>query len=149
MGPDGYVYPELKRAIVPAAPRSPLVRAGFVFGGAGLVVAASYSSVNFCLMAALFDIPCPGCGMTRAAKAIAHGDVAAAIALHPLSPVVLPLVAALLASQAVRYVRDGAPIATGKIPRWLEVSLGALAALLFGVWIARFFGFFGGPVSVY
>ena len=86
--------------------------------------------------------------MTRAAKALAHGDVAAAFALHPLSPVILPLFATVLASHALRYVRDGAPLGTEKIPRWLELAMGALAALLLGVWIARFFGFFGGPVSV-
>jgi hypothetical protein len=148
MGPDGDVSPELNRAMAPVV-RSPLERAGFVIGVAALAVAAMFSPVGFCFMAAVLHVPCPGCGMTRAATALAHGDVARAFALHPLSPVIVPLTAMLLAGQAFRYVRDGAPIGTGKMPRWLEVVCAALAALLLGVWIARFAGFFGGPVSVY
>lgn len=149
MGSDGNSEPRLSHGHALAALRSPLRRAGFVALATAAAGAALIVPFNLCLMALVLDLPCPGCGMTRAAKALLHGDFARAVTLHPLSPLVVPLAATLLASHAVRYVRDGAPIATGRIPRSLELVCAALALLLFGVWIARFFGFFGGPVSVH
>ena len=44
---------------------------------------------------------CPFCGMTRATLALGHGDWRAALALHPLAPVVLLGVLALLAIVAL------------------------------------------------
>lgn len=38
-----------------------------------------------CALRRVTEIPCPGCGMTRALAALARGEVAAAMRLHPLS----------------------------------------------------------------
>jgi hypothetical protein len=86
--------------------------------------------------------------MTRAAMALARGEWARAVMLHPLSPVLAPFVAGVLATQSVAYVRTGAAFGTGRVPRWLEILGAALAVLLLGIWVARFFGYFGGPVSL-
>ena len=42
---------------------------------------------SVCLLRRVFHLPCPGCGMTRAFAALAKGDWSAAVALHPLAPV--------------------------------------------------------------
>lgn len=43
---------------------------------------------------------CPGCGATRALHALAHLDLAGALAMNPLLVLALPLVALLLADHA-------------------------------------------------
>lgn len=39
-----------------------------------------------CVFADVTGLPCPGCGMTRAAAAWLRGDIPAALRFHPLSP---------------------------------------------------------------
>lgn len=51
-----------------------------------------------CLFRHLTGLYCPGCGLTRALHALAHGDVAATWAMNPLVPVALPLLAAMAAA---------------------------------------------------
>ncbi len=105
----------------------------------------------FCPMATLLGVPCPGCGLTRATLALLHGDVRAALALHPLVLVLAPLFAAAIAGAAFGYVRG--PSAGRKPNLWLA-SRGATlvgAALLvatLGVWGVRFLGYLGGPAPV-
>ena len=111
-------------------------------------MATLFSPVKLCLMALVLRIPCPGCGLTRAALALLYGDVARAFALHPLSPLVVPLAAGLVTGQATRYVRSGTAFATGRLSLWIELTVAAVALLLVAIWAARFFGYFGGPVSV-
>ena len=71
-----------------------------------------------------------------------------AIALHPLSPLVSPLVVGCVAYGVLVYVRSGRwPSLEGK-GRVLMTAGIALWLCLLVVWIARFFGAFGGPVPV-
>jgi hypothetical protein len=85
--------------------------------------------------------------MTRAALALLRGDFARAYALHPLSIVMVPFVAAIVARQVVLYVRTGSAWKS-PLPRWIEPLAAALMLLVLGVWIARWCGLFGGPVAV-
>src|SRR6185503_7185615 len=103
---------------------------------------------KLCLMALALRIPCPGCGMTRATLALLHGDVARAFAIHPLSPIVAPLAVGWMVTQATGFVRTGSTFGTVRVPRSIELIAAVLLILLCGVWLARFFGFFGGPVSL-
>jgi hypothetical protein len=128
--------------------RSTLGRAGIAGMVAALALAVLFSPFKLCLMALVLRLPCPGCGMTRAAMALLHGDFARALALHPLSPVMAPLMAGVLLQQGVAYVRTGARFGTGRVPRSIELLAAVMALLLMLVWVARFFGFFGGPVSL-
>jgi hypothetical protein len=146
MGSDGDF--ELSAPVPTAARRGPLHRAGLVAFAATAVVAMLFSPVKLCFMALALHIPCPGCGMTRAALALLQGNVAQAFALHPLSPLVAPFAAGLVAAQATTYVRTGAGFGTGRTPRWIELVAAALAILLVAIWSARFLGYFGGPVSL-
>jgi Protein of unknown function (DUF2752) len=87
--------------------------------------------------------------MTRATIALLHGHLAEAVHFHPLAPVVVPLLGAFALHGAWRYVRDGAwPMTSGKGLVRLAAAGVALWVLLVAVWIARFFGAFGGPVAV-
>jgi hypothetical protein len=101
-----------------------------------------------CPFAALTGLPCPGCGLTRAALAMLRGDLGAALSLHPLSPLVVPLALGASAWAGLDYVKTGrSPI--GEPVRARVIAAGAtLFALLIGVWVARFCGAFGGPVAV-
>src|SRR5262245_14650085 len=55
-----------------------------------------------CPIAELLGVPCPGCGLTRAALALATGDVARALSLHPLSPIAVPFGAWLAHGELAR-----------------------------------------------
>jgi hypothetical protein len=79
-----------------------------------------------CLFHWLTNRPCPLCGLTRALCALAKGRWDEAVALHPLSPLVFCLFAAVLLW----------PILGLRLPPvWQARALPALAAvfLLFGV----------------
>lgn len=80
-----------------------------------------------CPVLYLTGLPCPFCGMTRATFALARGDLDAALAAHPLSPLVLAGVIALVALIATGRTQ----VVTRGVRPWLLV--GAVAAL----WIAK------------
>lgn len=46
---------------------------------------------GLCLVTYLFGVECPGCGMTRALSALAHGDVVSAIHFNRLVVIIGPL----------------------------------------------------------
>ena len=104
-----------------------------------------------CPVAELFGVPCPGCGLTRAALALAAGDLEGAVGMHPLAPVLIPFGVWL----GWRELTLGAPRRSpgragraGGSEELLGALAGGLVALCLAVWIARFFGAFGGPVPV-
>jgi hypothetical protein len=122
------------------------LRVAAIFAAAVVAVALR---VPLCPIAIITHHPCPGCGLTRAALALMRGDVSAALHFHPLGPIVVPLIGAGLAYNVVRYLRTGSWWAAESLrTRWVTVIAGALFVALFGVWVARFFGAFGGPVAV-
>ncbi|WP_437283090.1 DUF2752 domain-containing protein [Sorangium sp. So ce375] len=112
----------------------------------GLLVACG---APLCPFAIITRHPCPGCGLTRATLALAQGHAAEALRLHPLSPVMAPLVIAALVYNAAIYVKDGRIAATEALQGAWVTRLGVvLAVLMVTVWVARFLGAFGGPVPV-
>jgi hypothetical protein len=127
----------------PGAPRRAALAAGLALG-----VGVLLSTVRTCPMAIVLRVPCPGCGMTRAALALARGDLRAAWTLHPLAIVVVPALALLLATQGWSYVARGALPNNAWMDRFGVPAVWVLAALMTAVWIARFFGWHGGPVAV-
>ena len=111
--------------------------------------AVALVDVPACPTAYMFGLPCPGCGLTRATLAALRGDFHGALHYHPLVFIATPMYFGVIGSIAWGYVRGG----IAKLPAtWLSKVLTALAlvtfVLLLGVWGARFFGAFGGPVPV-
>jgi hypothetical protein len=98
-----------------------------------------------CPLAALYHIPCPGCGMTRAIALLATGHVRDSFRMNALAAPVLAVSVAL----AIATFSQDRPAAEARLRFRLAitatiVTYGAAVAL----WILRWFGLFGGPVPV-
>lgn len=129
--------------------KRPLGRAVRLFSVAAVVVAAFALGVPLCPFAILTRHPCPGCGLTRASVALLRGHLGEAAHFHPLVFVVTPVVAVAFAYNAFSYVRRGDWFASERLKgRWVNAAWILLGALMISLWIARFFGAFGGPVPV-
>jgi hypothetical protein len=108
----------------------------------------------FCPLASMLGVPCPGCGLTRATLALAHGELKHAHELHPLVLVLAPLFIWAMSSAAFSYIRGPRRPTEPRPERlWLTSrSMTAFGSVLLlvtlGVWGARFLGYFGGPVPV-
>jgi hypothetical protein len=92
--------------------------------------------IDLCWLRRFTSLPCPGCGMTRAVLRLAHGDVAAALRLHPFSLLVLPF--AVVTSTSVFWsapFRSRLRAAMGPRQRGFERVYGAVvgAFLAFGL----------------
>ena len=102
-----------------------------------------------CPTATVLHIPCPGCGMTRATLAALHGDFRASFRFHPLAMIFSPLLGVYFLAHGVSYIRHGTSrvdeVITGK---WIDRLLLLLLVALLALWVARFFGAFGGPAPV-
>lgn len=98
-----------------------------------------------CPVRALTGFPCPGCGMTRATHLVLHGDLHGALAIHPLVLVLFPWALVLLVAELVGHARRGRFV-TWVEHRPLRLGTYAIVGAATVVWIARFFGAFGGPV---
>ena len=87
-----------------------------------------------CVFKACTGVNCPGCGLTRALGSLLRGRGHDAVTHHPLAPLLLVELVALWILAVARRA--------GRVPR-LDRNIGrvllvANAALLFGVWAARF-----------
>ncbi len=129
---------------VPRATTTRTGRAARVGAVAGVVGALVMSGLPLCPFAFLSGIPCPGCGLTRAGLCLLHGDVQGAVALSPLSPIVVPFVGLVVARASWLYVRGRPELP----PRWVTRGTLGLWAAMIMVWGLRFAGLLGGPVAV-
>ena len=79
-----------------------------------------------CLFNSLTGFLCTGCGITRAAHALAHGNLSQAMAMNPLAVLALPAAALVWANEGLRR------------PAWLERKVAILrdARLWAGVVLA-------------
>ncbi len=123
-------------------------------GSVASVAIAGYAAVITtglfrCPVASLVHAPCPTCGATRSSLALLHGDLHGVL-LNPFAPVMLALLGGFAARLVFVSVRDGHAGRFGEgrlVSLMLRVLLVTLG-LAIVVWIARFFGAFGGPVPV-
>lgn len=123
--------------LVPSAGLSAATTATAALGAAG-VLGASFTGAPTCLFAAATGVPCPFCGLTHGVAQLGAGDVEAALALHPLSP--LAAVLALVVPFALLRRRS---LANAHPRRSLLVAPAALAGvtgIVLMTWIVRLAG---------
>jgi hypothetical protein len=120
-----------------------------VLGALGIAV---WSDFPLCPVAGTFGIPCPGCGLTRATLALLRGDVHAALHFHPLVWLLSPLFVGFVGAATLELLRGPKPLRRASRFNWSSRGVSVLAIFVlvvsFGVWLARFAGYFGGPVPV-
>ena len=88
---------------------------------------------TLCFFRRLTEVPCPGCGMTRAFVHLARGEWLAALADHPLAPLVVLELAAGWALWGLALAGRYRP----RPERWLGPWLLAHAAALGALWLGR------------
>jgi hypothetical protein len=129
-----------------------LLRVAVMLLGSGAFALAVRADFPLCPLAGSFGIPCPGCGLTRATLALFHGDLRGALHIHPLVLLITPLVAVVAGATAWNLLRaptaKPSPQLIFSNGRTMTALATILLALTLGVWLARFAGFFGGPVPV-
>jgi hypothetical protein len=127
------------------------VRRGLLtVAGLGAAFALLYAGAVPCVFARVLHLPCPACGSTRAVLALAHGDLEGVLRMNPLGPVAAVLLG-FFAVQAVASVLrrgDFQAVGEGPLGAIAKRALAAVVVLEIVLWIARFFGAFGGPVPV-
>ena len=86
-----------------------LLLAGLILGiGLAYAVFVRLSGLSIpCPFHAVTGLLCPGCGVTRMCLALLRLDFAAAWQANPVLLLLLPVLAALLIRQAMRYVKTG------------------------------------------
>jgi hypothetical protein len=120
-----------------------------MLGALGVAIASDFP---LCPVAGMLGVPCPGCGLTRATLALLRGDMRAALRFHPLVWLLGPLFVGFVGVAVLELVRG--PLRTRRPPRISWSSRGVSVVAIFvlvvslGVWLARFAGYFGGPVPV-
>ena len=105
--------------------------------------------IPLCPFAIITRRPCPGCGLTRAGVALLQGHLHDAVHFHPLVIPIVPIVALAVLHGTYNYVRHGRWYSFAFVQsRTITIGTIILGVALIAVWIARFFGVFGGPVAV-
>ena len=131
------------------SPSRPFGRAARLALVAAVLGAAVALGVPLCPFAIVTRLPCPGCGLTRATLALLHGHFHEAFRLHPLAVVVSPVVVGAFSYNAFTYIAQGRWAAAESVQgRWVTIFAIVVGTAMVGLWIARFFGAFGGPVPV-
>jgi hypothetical protein len=103
-----------------------------------------------CGFAQMFGIPCPSCGSTRSALGLVRGDWSQALRMNPVGMIAVGMLGIFWVRAIAVLLREGTLRGFGlaSFERHLARVLGAVVGLEILVWIARFFGLFGGPVSI-
>ncbi|MBR6256118.1 MAG: DUF2752 domain-containing protein [Lachnospiraceae bacterium] len=84
-----------------------------------------------CVFRLVFGIKCPGCGMTHAAVAMTHLDIAGAFYYNKLSVTVVPLLIIILLVQEYRYIKTSSRKIS--LPETLILSVMLFVTIAYGV----------------
>jgi len=115
--------------------------AGAVAMGVGLRMGLAEHLTIFCPLRRLTGIPCASCGLTRAAAALCHGQIAAAAAYNlaalPMA-LFLIIILGLLIGEAITQV----PILRPLWARGSGMLTWSAAALFFTAWMVNLYRYF-------
>lgn len=98
-----------------------------------LWVPISGPETSFCFSRRVLGLPCPGCGLTRAFAHLAKGQWSAALAAHPLAPVLAAEIVLLWLAWG-RAALQGLPRPQ---PAWLTPVVIGHVAVLCALWLGR------------
>jgi hypothetical protein len=90
-----------------------------------------------CFFRRIFNMDCPGCGLTRCFVSAAHGNLAQAWLFHPTGVLLFGVVLAQVPYRSVqisRVLRGKQEYSTLAWAPWLA---GTIGALMIGQWIVR------------
>ena len=87
-----------------------------------------------CIFKGVTYVPCPGCGLTRAALALTRGDLGGALRLNPLSVLVWAWVATSWVWIAVDVVRGSDTYWPLYRRRWARWAMWAAVAVIAANW---------------
>ncbi|MEO6419848.1 MAG: DUF2752 domain-containing protein [Polyangiaceae bacterium] len=126
------------------------MRAGGAAAGIGLGGLFLVAVGLRCPFAETFHVPCPGCGSTRAVRALLHLDFGAAVHFNPVAPLVFALIGLIATRGVYLLAREGSTqrLSEGRFGKFVFSGLFVAVAVEIVVWALRFFGLFGGPVPV-
>lgn len=136
-----------------APPLPPPTRPSWGVAGLGIAIALLllFGAFPTCLFKLAVGAPCPGCGLTRATIALLRLDFAEVWRLHPLAPLLGPLVGWMLLRPLLLrlgWVSSETGVLRGRALTW---SVIAVVLLMWVVYVARLAGALGGhpdPVSL-
>ena len=113
--------------------------AACICGAAALhlgAVAAGFGGWQ-CPMLSTLGVPCPGCGLSRAAMLLVRGEIGHALSLHAFAPVLIGALAMLLvAATAGKRARERLAGTVRRVENHTGFSLWLVVALVI-YWIAR------------
>lgn len=101
--------------------------------GAGIIALRTVSiHLPACPLRAATGVPCPGCGMTRLADAVAHGRIGEALGADVAGVAILGVLAVLAVTYLVQVI-----IRKDEPPTWMRSPLliGGIVALVAAHWI--------------
>jgi hypothetical protein len=116
----------------------------------GLVCLPMWAGRAGCPFAQIFGVPCPGCGMTRAALLFARGEITSSLRMHPLAlPSGFVSVALMVATIWVT-AKHGTPEAMwrDRAGRTAVLAFVGVEAAVLVLWVVRMLGALGGPVPI-
>jgi len=97
-----------------------------------LQMAPEYPLPDTCLARSIFDVKCPGCGLTRSFIMLADGDWRRSLGFHPLGWVLALAVLIQFPYRILSLVRRQQMFRTAIVPRAFGITL---IILLVGNWV--------------
>lgn len=111
---------------------------GVLLAGIYIAVLAGILGIPVCPMVYVTGLPCPGCGITRAALLFLQGDFSGAYRMHPFFYILL---AALLLAAVLRYI-------CLKNISWMKYLVVAIAAAAIVFYVYRMWRYFPDTVPM-
>lgn len=104
--------------------------------GAGQVALFGFALPSLCAWQRLWNMACPGCGLTRSFVALAHGRWHQAWQFHLVGPLLFGLLALQVPYRSLQLWRLSRGMAAIRW-RFLPAVLAALVILMFAAWLWR------------